>query len=252
MASDTPQLHMHSLKLDAARLIALGRRLRLPMREVDPGYLVHSQLGELFGELAPPLFAIAGDQGREWRVLAYGDHDQARLRAHADAFADPAVFAAVDWAGSASKPMPQAWPAGQVLGFEVRVCPVVRKSGAGDRHRAGAEVDVFLDRCWAVGDGVKVDREAVYRDWLAEHLKRHGGASLGSATITAFRRVQLVRRTQGEQRTARMLERPDVIVRGELTVEDPTEFARLLRRGVGRHRSFGFGMLLLRPAASPC
>jgi len=33
-------------------------------------------------------------------------------------------------------------------------------------------------------------------------------------------------------------------------VRDPTGFAALLARGVGRHRAFGFGMLLLRPPAA--
>ena len=37
-------------------------------------------------------------------------------------------------------------------------------------------------------------------------------------------------------------------VEGTLTVGDPDAFSRLLARGIGRHRAFGFGMLLLRPA----
>jgi CRISPR system Cascade subunit CasE len=32
-------------------------------------------------------------------------------------------------------------------------------------------------------------------------------------------------------------------------VADPAAFAQLLARGVGRHRAFGLGMLLLRPSA---
>ncbi|WP_083761830.1 type I-E CRISPR-associated protein Cas6/Cse3/CasE [Alkalilimnicola ehrlichii MLHE-1] len=44
------------------------------------------------------------------------------------------------------------------------------------------------------------------------------------------------------------LVRPDALVTGRLTVRDPDTFATLVARGVGRHRAFGFGMLLLRPA----
>ena len=40
---------------------------------------------------------------------------------------------------------------------------------------------------------------------------------------------------------------PDVVMQGRLRVSDPQAFAQLLARGVGRHRAFGFGMLLLRP-----
>lgn len=252
MSSDATSLHMLSLRLDAARLMDLGRRRRLPMRDVDPGYLVHSQLGELFGEMAPNVFAIASDQGRSWRVLAYGDHDGESLRSQAEAFADPAIHAVVEWESFATKRMPTEWPEGKVLGFEVRVCPVVRKSGDGERHRKGAEVDAFLSKCWAVGPEVTVDRETVYREWLAERLARQGGVTLRSSQVLAFQRQRLVRRTQGEDRKAHLAERPDVTIRGDLLVSNPADFAKLLRRGVGRHRAFGFGMMLLRPASSPC
>jgi CRISPR system Cascade subunit CasE len=50
-------------------------------------------------------------------------------------------------------------------------------------------------------------------------------------------------------------EGPDAVLEGVLEVVDGEAFAALLRRGVGRHRAFGFGMLLLRPPRSgiaPC
>ena len=37
-------------------------------------------------------------------------------------------------------------------------------------------------------------------------------------------------------------------MQGILTVTDSAAFAALLARGVGRHRAYGYGMLLLRPA----
>jgi CRISPR system Cascade subunit CasE len=37
---------------------------------------------------------------------------------------------------------------------------------------------------------------------------------------------------------------------GQLQVNDGDAFARLVTSGIGRHRSFGFGMLLLRPVQS--
>ena len=40
-------------------------------------------------------------------------------------------------------------------------------------------------------------------------------------------------------------------MRGVLTITDPDAFAQLLARGVGRHRSYGYGMLLLRPPGKP-
>jgi CRISPR system Cascade subunit CasE len=42
-------------------------------------------------------------------------------------------------------------------------------------------------------------------------------------------------------------EGPDAVLRGRLQIEDGNGFARLVARGIGRHRAFGFGMLLLMP-----
>ena len=37
---------------------------------------------------------------------------------------------------------------------------------------------------------------------------------------------------------------------GDIVVKDPIRFSDLLRKGVGRHKSYGYGMLLLRPSKS--
>ncbi|MDD4944986.1 MAG: type I-E CRISPR-associated protein Cas6/Cse3/CasE [Rhodoferax sp.] len=37
---------------------------------------------------------------------------------------------------------------------------------------------------------------------------------------------------------------------GQMRVTDPQAFAQLLANGLGRHRTFGFGLLLLRPVRS--
>ena len=36
-------------------------------------------------------------------------------------------------------------------------------------------------------------------------------------------------------------------MRGTLTITDPVEFGSLLANGIGRHKAYGYGMLLLRP-----
>ena len=43
---------------------------------------------------------------------------------------------------------------------------------------------------------------------------------------------------------------PDLSVRGELQVQDAAAFDGLLARGLGRHRSFGYGCLLIAPAGA--
>jgi len=44
------------------------------------------------------------------------------------------------------------------------------------------------------------------------------------------------------------MKRPDVTLTGTLTVTDSDAFGTLLRSGIGRHKSFGYGMLKVRRA----
>lgn len=273
-AEEAP-LRMIRLPLETRRLHSLWQRRRLLPHRFDAGYLVHCLLGELFQDIAPRPFSLppeapphgASQTAARQRpvtlpVLAYSRYPLAALEEHARAFAEPSLYQAVLWRGTAEKPMPESWPAGRRLGFALRACPVVR-IGSGRPGRAdggrGVEVDAFLARCWRAEDartaeqkasGFRplVDRGAVYRDWLAEQLERRGGARLIQADLARFQLEPLVRRTQGEQRKTRDGWRPDAHFHGLLEVTDEDGFARLLAGGIGRHRAFGFGMLLLRPA----
>lgn len=238
--------HMLQLQLSLPGLMELARRRRLPPHEVDEGYLVHSALGELFGEARPRPFAMTERFGRDLTVLGYADRPAEALAAQAQAVADPAAYALCRWDRFLSKPMPARWAPETTFTFRVRTCPVVRKSAEGAHHQAGAELDLFLDRCLTEGPEVEVDREAVYRQWFADQVARQGGATVESCGLRAFRRVRLTRRRS--DRKTQILERPDALLEGRLRVEDPEAFDALVRRGIGRHRGFGFGMLLLRPS----
>lgn len=247
---------------------------------VDDGYLVHSLFTRLFGDAAPRPFDIqpaASDLGDRLSVLAYAGQDHRGLRALAAA--DATARAAIAWDGAASKPMPSL-ASGQAVGFRVRVCPVVRVGRQHPVFAPGAEVDPYLSelqkRLAAAGltDGPEQaaarqhilaglpSREDVYRDWLAARLAP--AAELRSARLVAMRDARLWRKGQpGAGAASRMhghdrphragrspIGRRDAVFEGELQVHDPAAFAALLARGVGRHRAFGFGMLLLRPASS--
>jgi CRISPR system Cascade subunit CasE len=87
---------------------------------------------------------------------------------------------------------------------------------------------------------------------LAGELARRGGAKLVVSRVEAQRRSILVRRTHGTARRSHLTERPDVLFGGTIEVTDAQAFPQLLERGVGRHRAFGFGMMLLRPPREPC
>jgi CRISPR system Cascade subunit CasE len=257
------QLWMVQLRLDPRHL---ARRHRsLPPRHEDTGYEVHGLLAALFGEgRLQPFRVLSNGAGHESRVtvLAYSRQDIELLRRYAQELATPADYAACDWGAVAAKEMPTAWGPARRLGFEVRACPVARLasdrevvglSGATERFRAGSEVDVWLQRNFlsprtAEGLGTEAERlgrEEAYVEWLADRVAP--GARLCAARLQAFRRVRLLRATHEQQRKLRISERPDALLRGELEVTDPVAFANLLATGLGRHRAYGFGMLLLRP-----
>jgi len=243
-------LHLIQIRLDGRGLYRWSGRNGIPLDDGDLGYVVHAATRAAFGALGPQPFALRHAPGQDPVLLGYGGHTAQELIEHCAVFAVPEVAALFPPETIASKPMPlDSIPAGRRLGFEVRICPI-RRQDAGTRDRA-RETDAFLVRSQAEPEAA-LDREQVYRDWLAEQLARNGAARIEQGRMTAFRRLRVSRR--GEKRRPHSSEKPDATFVGELTVEDPSAFADLLARGVGRHRAFGFGMLLLRPPPDrgPC
>lgn len=259
----TEPFWMVRLRLDPRQLARRGSGL--PTRHEDTGYEAHALLAGLFGEGTVQPFRVQPpsrhDENGMVVVLGYTGASPDALRRHAQEFADPADHAACDWDALAAKEMPTRCERGRTLGFELRACPVVRLSseqtvtsprGEIERYRAGTEVDAWIHRNFISernGDSndARVSRDEVYRDWLRDRLEP--GAELVSARLHAFRRCRLLRFTHGTPRRARLSERPDALFRGELRVGDPDALHNLLRRGVARHRAYGFGMLLLRPTS---
>ena len=237
-------LHMLQLQPDmAASMRWAGARGLLAGGSDDLGYVWHALLAAVFGPLAPKPFAIVEHSRRPPALLGYGKHDAAALREQAALFALPDAAAALALAGLAGKAMPSRFHTGQHLGFSVRVRPVVRVDGANGRATV-RERDAFLHAIANASPTTVVDRGMVYRDWLMRQLAA-GGAVAQTLSLDAVRRTRIVRR--GRSRALTAAEGPDVTASGVLRVDDPDLFAALLARGIGRHRAFGFGMLLLRP-----
>jgi CRISPR system Cascade subunit CasE len=243
--------HMIRLEPDMARAMEWGAREKLLKPSGDDGYLWHALLKAAFGEFAPkPFRLVEPSGGRPPYLVGYVNATEDALRSHAAAYADPAIAAALGLPALAIKLMPNSFASGRKLGFEVRVRPVVRQTKDGDRDRK-REIDVFLQQAQAHPDDEKPSRAKVYEDWLAMRLLT-GGAKLDQMSIVWLRRSAITRRGR-----ARLIEvhgnkggGPDACFEGTLTVSDPEAFRALLARGLGRHRSFGFGMLLLKPPRS--
>jgi CRISPR system Cascade subunit CasE len=119
---------------------------------------------------------------------------------------------------------------------------MVRTDRDGDRDRS-KEVDAF------VVSPPGSDRGAIYGEWLRARLDS-GGASLVAARLDSFRLGPVMRRAtvgpDGRRPLTKQLG-PEATFTGVLAVHDPQVFGPFLAHGVGRHRAFGFGMLLLRP-----
>ena len=153
--------------------------------------------------------------------------------------------------------MPTLFTSGRQLGFDLRVRPVRRlrhdlhDTQTGGVIAQGREIDAFrlaiLQRFpdgWRERGGQAkqsgISREAIYTAWLAERLA--GAATVEECRLSSFSRSRAIR---GDGPGP---EGPDVTLQGVFSVDRPEVLARRLRGGVGRHRAYGYGMLLLRPA----
>lgn len=227
---------------DQRRLAAWANRFGLTAGGDDLGYALHTLLASAFGEAAPKPFRHFGDVRG---LLAYTAHSADSLKLAAET-ASPDVHATLGLDRFATRSFPTEWASGRRLGFEVRVRPVLRTL-------EGRERDIFQVAAEAFGSGeFNESREAVYGEWLARELGRNDAARVEHARLDAFHLTASLRKGNASEgkRPGRRVTGPDALISGELTVRDPAGFAALLARGVGRHRAFGFGMLLLRPPAA--
>lgn len=224
------KLHMLRFEIDERRLREIETRKHFGGRRVDQGYLVHSALGETFGEGFPAPFRVEGSRGGRLQVLAYATGDPVSYQERSKmpgSFVTPGTVQ--------GREMPVELPVGTVLEFGIRCCPVVRVE---NRER-----DAYLS---AVEKKRGDSREEVYAWWLRTRLEC-AGARVMTARLDAWTLAEMTRRDGGRQ--PRGITLPDAIFSGTLEIVDSVRFDESLRRGIGRHCSFGFGMLTLRKAA---
>ncbi len=273
----SPEFHLLRLTIRLSELARYSgergwiNRRRRDGREADagfdPGRALHHILDEAFGPSALKPFRLLVPRNRDQgTIYAYTRLTAERLLAQVAETAPPELAGnrIIDLKKLETKPMPTTWTKGKRLGFDVRIRPVVRIKREMPNPRpdvkpyaAGSEVDAFLVEAQKrhpeerpkIVDGKATpsgmiaagrDRAAVYRDWLAARLDGAAELDMDRTTMIAFERTRV-------SRGGASIEGPDAAFHGELTVANPDAFNALLMRGVGRHLSFGFGMLLLRP-----
>ena len=261
----TPSAPMHTVDLQMIHAevdVRAFQRWMGTKRLQDPDHAMHCLLKECFGDLAPRPFRLIIPRGGSSGVIyGYGRASADALREASAIYADPLQSRIISADMMASKPMPTEWQAGKRLGFEARIRPIVRLSRDTARVpidtqrcfkegglRPGKECDVFLYEAIRHPEGgMERKREEVYAEWLSAQFDRIGGVSLDvkRTKLVSFQRTRAVRKLHG-----RYSEGPDAVMRGNLTITDPPAFTSLLARGIGRHRAYGYGMLLLRPAGT--
>ena len=245
-----------------------GERGLIRRGAFDAGFALHVLLSGLFGKAAlQPFRLFASERRRAGSIYAYADMDGDALQQTAQAVGTPDCLTALDPERLRSKALTTGFEPGQRLGFDLRVRPVRRlRRGLWDPQSGqvlspGAEVDAFrvvaLNRFpdgWTIGPGEETQGAAtmrgrrgdVYAEWLVERFGDAATIEIGDCRLAAFQRSRTVRGDGAGP------EGPDATLHGVLTVRNADAFVRLLRKGVGRHKAYGYGMLLLRPpGASP-
>ena len=237
-------IHLIELPLNLRALHTWATQRKLTRRSgLDEGLALHHLLGETFGPAAlQPFRLLTKHGGRSANLMAYSSQASEAHIATAKNVALPESSSILSLESLRSVPRPaSAWSLGQQLGFDLRVRPVVRLSNAreigGKSRPQGAEIDVFQHR--AESDD-KVPREIAYLDWLEQMLKGVASLKRQCCRLARFQRSRVTRK-------GHKIEGPDAVIHGTLEVTDPAAFHAKLASGIGRHRSYGYGMLLLRP-----
>lgn len=207
----------------------------------DAGYMLHAWLRAMFGSLAPKPFRLTGTLATgPTPLLGYTPHPADELLAHAQETAEPHAFAVLRADSLVSKLMPTTWRTTRQLKLDVVACPMSRKDAQ--------EKDIFLRALDRLGDNAG-DRASIYANWLTRQLA--SGFEIESVRLAGFKRVRSVRRVHGPEQGRRKLSRiecPQASFSVIGRIADPDAFNCLLSRGIGRHRAFGYGMVLVSPA----
>ena len=255
-------LHLIQAPLDMRKFSRwAGNRGLMRRGAFDAGYAFHILLSAMFGKgVLQPFRLFASERRASAALYGYADVDVTELRHTADAVTPPDCLDVLDPERMRSKRMPSHFERARRLGFDLRLRPVRRlrrdlaDAQLGHSLSKGAEVDAFrvevirrFPSGWADSDEAAakagITRQSVYAEWLAERF--------GDAVAVEQCRLVAVNRTRAVRGSSGAPEGPDAILQGTLAVSNEETFAGILRNGVGRHRAYGYGMLLLRPPNRP-
>ena len=249
-------LNMICLDLNLPALTLWGHQRRLGE---DYRYLVHAATRKIFGDMAPQPFLV---QEEKSRILGYTTADEMQYRDRfskffAEASDDAVLSAAFSIPEICIRAMPCEWKEGSRYRFSVFCRPMARMGKAESdvwllknycAFKEAEEKGTFRGTPAEYRRPHKGEKEEVYKQWLRRRFV--DAAELQDMVITGSRTAFLTTRSQKNHTGAPVRSKrrsyPETTFTGNLCVTHPEAFERLLRRGVGRHCAFGFGMLLLK------
>ena len=109
------------------------------------------------------------------------------------------------------------------------------------RTRPNSEQDIYLE------SAEDSNRAETYCQWLSELMRRQGGLLAMPDTMAM---TQFAMRRVRRQNSSKWTNGPDATVTGAATVVNPERMQLALAGGIGRHKGYGYGMLLIRPVGS--
>ena len=237
-----PKIYMIRAQLDSAQLNnwIRGRNI-YGGKPPDLGYALHKLLAELFGAIAPRPYRVksGGAQGR-LTLYGYSPANADALRQFITEFAAPSQMDVIPSHTIESKPMPIMFEEGRRLGYEIHIRPMRRSN-------RNIEVDAAVSPIDDDGNPTHPNRKPAeaYAFWLKRRLEANG-AKMTSAKIMRAGRAWAIRTKNAKPKLG-----PAATMSGELTVINPKIFAQAIAQGIGRHKAYGYGMIMLHPPQRP-
>jgi len=233
-----------------------GKAVGFDSSVYDKGKVLHHLLTETFGTEAFKCFRLmVADRAIKGNLYAYSSLGVKDLQANSAIYGMPEHLTVLGIDAIEGKTMPENWRKDQLLGFDLRIRPVrriMKELNLGkEKVKSGAELDAFLieaKRTLPNSSSIMNEkgrtRQAVYLDWLIERTSDVAEIDRNNTKLNSFIRSKILR-------GKKTIDGPDAIFHGNLKIKDPLKFTHLLEKGIGRHRAFGYGMILLRPPNSP-
>lgn len=235
-------LYLCQQKIDLTKLYHWAGHRKLMTRQFDDGYALHAFFGENLGNFAPKPFRLMQSTGSKYATLyGYSPHSAEQINQAAKETAEPEYQSIAS--DIIDKPMPDHWKEDRRLGFDIKIRPTTRSRNEDNRM---VERDAFLSTVVNVVDNKDSNRQQVYIDWLDTRLNNNG-ATIADKESVRMKHMQLTRVVRKRNDRAKSMG-PECVLQGELKITSSEAFKALLANGLGRHKSYGFGMLLLKPA----